>query len=156
MEHFLTSVPPQVWTTILVLLGASGISFVTQVIKKALALEKTKVVQTVVIGISFATAGLQYLLTHQFKSLPPTVLGVHTATLVGVATAVYNYALNPFTKWYANYKLMKAKYAPQINTLVGEEIITPAPNTGVTVTTTTTGDTTVTSTQKEITPELAV
>lgn len=81
-------------TTALAFLGGAGVVGVAaQIIKKLFGLESTKVIQFLVIVLGAAAAGLQYLLTA--GHLPATILGQHTAILLGIAQPLYVYVIKP-------------------------------------------------------------
>jgi len=110
------AIPPQTW---LALLGAVGVTGVTQFLKKIFAIESKKIVQSIVMFVSLATAGVQYFLSQ--TNLPATILGVRTATLMGLATTVYIYALKPLSEFWVSYKAFKLRHEAEVTTLIGKE-----------------------------------
>jgi len=74
-------------------LGAFGVSIVTQVSKKLLSLENDKKVILLFTAVSFIFSGIEYLSTA--SGLPPTILGVSTVTLMGIATPIYHWIVKP-------------------------------------------------------------
>ena len=102
MSDFLTQHHALIITTLTTLLGAGGVSTLTQFGKKLLKLENERIVQILFATVAFAAAALQYLLSS--KNLPPSILGVHTATLIGVATPLYFFAIKPANNFISDFK----------------------------------------------------
>jgi len=101
------SIPSETWVA---LLGAGGVSFFTQIGKKLLKLESENVVQMLFAVVAQAATTLQYLTSQH--NLPPSVLGIHTAALMGLATPLYFYVIKPadgFLSDLSAYKAAKAK-----------------------------------------------
>lgn len=92
-------IPSETWVAIL---GAGGVSIVTQWLKKLMALENGKVVHTLFVAIAFAASALQYVLGAH--NVPPTILGMHTAILIGIATPFYNYVVKPLDEFMGQVK----------------------------------------------------
>jgi hypothetical protein len=78
-------------------LSGAGVTFIAQWLKKMGKLESEKVIQFVVIALSVASAILQYTISNSNESM--TVLGINTATIVGVAQALYLYLLKPISNF---------------------------------------------------------
>lgn len=105
----LLSIPSVVWVTVL---GAAGVSVATQVIKKLLSLESEKMVMTIFTAISFAASGLDYILSSH--NLPPTILGVNTVAIMGVATPLYIYAIKPLSQFIVDVKAYRSQIADKV------------------------------------------
>lgn len=91
--------------TYIFVLGAAGVSVVTQVAKKLLSVENEKYVILLFTALAFLASGLEYLLFS--AHLPPTILGVSTALIMGVAQPIYFWVVKPaslFVKDVRNYR----------------------------------------------------
>lgn len=113
MHDFLVQNQTVILTTLTAILGAGGVSVVTQFGKRLLALENEKVVQVLFALVAFAAAGLQYLLGQH--NLPPTILGLHTAALMGIATPFYFYVIKPLDAFILDLKKFKANQAAAVD-----------------------------------------
>lgn len=87
------------------ILGGLGVTVVTQVSKKLLALESDKKVVLLLTGVSFVFSGIEYLATS--SGLPPTILGVNTATLIGIAIPLYHFGVKPINEFITAVKLYR-------------------------------------------------
>jgi hypothetical protein len=94
-------------TTVLALSGGVGVALFSQFIKKLAKLENEKVIQFVVGALAFLAAALQYLLSSH--SIPPTVLGLHTAVIIGIAQPTYLYFVKPANKFFSEVKKFTAE-----------------------------------------------
>lgn len=118
MEHWgnfvniFLEVPSEVWVLIL---GAAGVSVFTQVLKKILAVENEKVIMTLFMAASFAASGLEYLLSQ--TNLPPTVLGINTALIIGIATPLYRFAIKPASRLLSDFKAYRNQVSSKLNEL---------------------------------------
>lgn len=90
----LLNIPTEVYVAIIT---AIGVSLVTQFSKKVLSIENEKVIMALFGGFSFLASGADYLMSAH--NLPPTVLGLNTALIIGIATPFYTYVLKPVDKF---------------------------------------------------------
>lgn len=98
-------------TTALAFLGGAGVVGVAaQIIKKVFGLESAKVIQLLVIVLGIAAAGLQYLLSAH--NLPATILGQHTAILLGIAQPLYVYVIRPADIFLTKVQAYNASQTP--------------------------------------------
>lgn len=100
------SIPVEAWG---ILLGAAGVSAITQVVKKVFTVENEKVIMVVFGAISFAATGLEYILSR--TDLPPSILGVNTLLIIGAATPLYRFVIKPAS----NLITFIRQYGPEIN-----------------------------------------
>lgn len=100
-------------SVIAVLIGAAGVSVLTELVKKLGKLENDKVVTAVFMTVSALASGLDYLLTS--SDLPPSILGVSTFLLIGVATPVYRYGIKPLSIVIAKYRSYKVELANKVS-----------------------------------------
>lgn len=115
----LLNVPTEFYVLIL---GAGGVSVLTQVSKKLLSLESEKVIMFVFTSIAFLASALEYLLYS--ANLPPTVLGINTVVIMGIATPIYTFAVKPATLFIRDVQI----YRDQINAKVAAVVASaPAP-----------------------------
>jgi hypothetical protein len=98
--------------TIAIVLGAAGVSVLTQVVKKLGHLEREKVVIGVFTFIAFLASLLDYLITS--NGLPPTVLGFNTAVIMGVAQPIYYYVIKPLNRFLVEFKGYKASLQTKV------------------------------------------
>jgi hypothetical protein len=116
--------------TIALLVGATGVSVITQVLKWLLKLEREKVVVGVFAFVSFLASVLDYIVTS--GDLPPHVLGFNTALIMGVAQPLYFYVvkpLNKFLKEFRQYKIAAKNKVENIEAIeqvatIEEDVIT--------------------------------
>lgn len=102
--NFYNSIPADTW---IALFGAGGVSVVTQLGKNLLKLENERVVQIFFVTVAVAASGLQYIMSAH--NLPPTILGLHTAVLVGIGSQWYSHIIKPTSTAISNYKQLVAK-----------------------------------------------
>lgn len=108
-------IPPEAWVAIF---GAGGVSFITQMLKKWAKLENDKVIQVLFAAVAFAAAALQYLVNAQ--NLPATVLGLHTAVLVGIGSQWYTHIVKPSSDFIEKVKSFDASQAAaELNSTTG-------------------------------------
>lgn len=104
------NVPVEVYVLVL---GAAGVSLLSQVFKKWFKIENEKWMFGIVLGIAALGSFLDWFLTS--NTLPPTVIGLQTSILVGIAQPVYFYVIKPLnnviTIYKANKEAIKAKLA---------------------------------------------
>lgn len=100
---------------IVLILGAGGVSVLTQVSKRLLKLEKDneKLIMFIFMLISFSASGLEYLLSAH--NLPPTILGVNMGLIMGVATPLYIYAVKPLTLLINDAKIYRSSIAAKVS-----------------------------------------
>lgn len=130
--RYYQDVPPETWIAIF---GAGGVSVVTQVIKKLAKLENTRVIQILFAAVAFAASGLQYLASNA-HSLPPDVLGIHTAVLIGLGSQWYAHIVKPANNYIKQFKKVEAEGAGAITgaAVISAGSITRNSTTTVTVT----------------------
>jgi len=110
MEHVIHFLQSQQWGVFLSFLGSGvAVAVVAQFLKRLGKLESEKVIQFMVIVLGVAGSLLQYVSSSNLQSI--TVLGVNTMTIVGVAQAVYLYAVKPIT----NFVDLVKQYQASIN-----------------------------------------
>jgi hypothetical protein len=98
--NFLLSVN---WGTVFVYLGGgTALAIIAQLLKRVLGLNSEKVIQFLVVGVAALISVIQYILVA--GNLPPVVMGIHTATLIGIAQPLYIYFLKPFSAFLGNVK----------------------------------------------------
>lgn len=127
----LLNIDPSVYG--LLLGGAVGVSLLTQGAKKLFALTNEKHVIAVFNLIAIAASGLDYFLSS--SHLPPTVLGINTLLLTGVASPVYIYFIKPLSIFIADVKLYKSRVLEKVNEVattsgvapIIEDVSTPEP-----------------------------
>lgn len=95
-----------VLTALWALGGASIVAAAAQLLKKFFKLDSAKVIQFLVVSLGFAVAGLQYLLGAH--NIPPTVLGLHTVALVGIAQPLYIYVVKPLDSFFTKVQTYNA------------------------------------------------
>lgn len=104
------NVPIEVYVLVL---GAAGVSLLSQLFKKWFKIENEKWMFSIVLGIAFAGSFLDWFLTS--NSLPPQIIGIQTSILVGIAQPVYFYVIKPINNilsiYKANKDAIKAKLA---------------------------------------------
>lgn len=110
--NFFGTIPAEFYVFIF---GAAGVSAITQVLKKVFSLESEKIVMVLFAGISFAASGIDYLLSAH--NLPPTVLGVHMVTLMGIATPLYRFVIKPLDIFFGNYKKYRSQIMSEVEAL---------------------------------------
>lgn len=98
------NVPVEVYVLVL---GAAGVSVLSQVFKKWFKIENEKWMFSIVLGIALLGSFFDWLLTS--NSLPPTVIGLQTSILVGIAQPVYFYVIKPLNNVLSIYKANKDK-----------------------------------------------
>jgi len=89
------NVPVEVYVLVL---GAAGVSLLSQLFKKWFKIENEKWMFSIVLGIAFLGSFLDWFLTSQ--SLPPQIIGIQTSILVGIAQPVYFYAIKPLNNTF--------------------------------------------------------
>lgn len=107
---FFLSVPDQIYVLIL---GSAGVSVLSQVFKKALKIENERWVFSIVMVVALLGSVLDWLLTN--NGLPPTIIGVQTSLLVGIAQPIYFYVIKPLNMVIAGYKANKAALEAKVN-----------------------------------------
>lgn len=125
----LLSIPTEIYVLVL---GASGVSVVTQVVKKLSKAESAKVITFIFTSISFITAGFDYLM--QSGAVPPTILGFNTLAIMGMATLIYRYAVKPlslFASAVMAYQTQIQEKANDITGVTAQDIANVAPETPV-------------------------
>lgn len=113
---------------IALVLGAAGVSILTQVVKKLGNLEREKVVIGVFTFIAFLASLLDYLITS--NGMPPTILGFNTAVIMGVAQPIYYYVVKPLNKFLVEFKSYKQSLESKVDDIEAvnkvNDIETPA------------------------------
>lgn len=110
--NFFGSIPAEFYVFVL---GAAGVSALTQVLKKTFSLESEKVVTILFAGVSFIAGGFDYLLSAH--NLPPMVLGVNMVTIMGIATPMYRFVIKPLDTFLGNYKKYRSQLMKEVETL---------------------------------------
>lgn len=98
----INSLPPEVWFAIL----GGVVTVVTQATKKWLSLQSPKVIMALTAALSALATIIPALLTAVNHN--PAVLGQHAVTVIGVATLLYRYIVQPADTFLENYKSYKA------------------------------------------------
>lgn len=96
------NVPIEVYVLVL---GAAGVSLLSQFFKKWFKIENEKWMFSIVLSIAFLGSFLDWFLTSQ--SLPPQIIGIQTTILVGIAQPVYFYVIKPLNNILSIYKANK-------------------------------------------------
>lgn len=104
--------------------GAGVVGLAAQLFKKAFKLESDKVIQFLVVSLGFAVSGLQYVIGSH--NIPPTVLGLHTAALVGLAQPLYIYVIKPADNFIMQVKSYNAGKVTPATASVTTTITTPS------------------------------
>lgn len=119
---YILNIPTEVYVTVL---GATGISILTQVSKKLLALENEKLVVVMLTGFSVLASGVDYLLSSH--AIPPTfaIFG-HTVNLIGVATPLYIWVLKPATIFLADVKAYRGQLVAKTEDITKQQLDQPA------------------------------
>lgn len=111
----LLSIPAEAYAYVL---GAFGVSIITQVSKKLLSLENDKKVILLFTVISFIFSGIEYLATA--SGLPPTILGVSTVTLMGIATPIYHWIVKPASVFIGQVRAYRSQIEVKANEVVAQ------------------------------------
>jgi peptidoglycan/LPS O-acetylase OafA/YrhL len=117
------SLPPEVW---FVLLG-SVVATVTQFAKKWLSLQSPKVVMALTTALSVVATVVPSLLAAINHN--PAVLGQHAVAVLGAATLLYRYVIQPADAFLQNYRQYKAAQSAQVTSPVVPATPTAAPAT---------------------------
>jgi hypothetical protein len=132
--------------------GAAGVSLLTQWAKKIFAMTNEKYIMAIFNIIALLASGLGYFLTS--SNLPPTVLGVSTVVLTGIATPIYFWLIKPLSLFITNVNLYKARLLDKVEEV--EKLVMPeAPATITSTTTVTTESSTTPATVTVDTPSTA-
>lgn len=107
---FFLQIPVEVWG---LLLGATVVSTVTQVLKGLLKMENDKIIMFLFVSMSFAASGLDYLINQAM--LPPTILGFNTALIIGVATPVYRFFVKPATSFLRDVRAYRGRLVEHLD-----------------------------------------
>lgn len=99
------------WHSIWLLLGASGIaSTVTQLVKKKLSLVSKRVINGVLLALSFAPVAIQYLTTAAAQN--PSILGGKALLVAGFASTVfYPFVIKPIDSLLTDAKAQRVGVA---------------------------------------------
>lgn len=103
IQTIINSVPPELWAA---LFAGGGVSIAAQFGKKVLSLESPKVIMLLTTVLSALAAFIPVLLSA--ASANPGLLGKHAIEIIGVATLLYRYVIQPFDGFLVNYKQFKA------------------------------------------------
>jgi hypothetical protein len=101
VTSLISSLPPEVWFVIL----GGVVSVVTQAAKKWLNLQSPKVILTLTSTLSLLVTIIPSLLAS--VSHNPSVLGQHAVLVIGAATLLYRYVIQPADTFLINYKQFK-------------------------------------------------
>jgi hypothetical protein len=94
-------------STIITILVASGVvSGLTQGFKHWLNLESPKVIMFLTVTLSFLATILPFIISSAGQN--PTLLGSHTFEIIGAATFLYRFAIQPLSAFFANYKAYRS------------------------------------------------
>lgn len=102
---------PSAWLA--VILGAAGVSALTEILKKLSKLENDKVIMLLFMTVSTLATTIDYLLAA--TDLPPTILGFNTALIIGVATPLYRFVISPLSKLITGYQAYKQQMAAKVS-----------------------------------------
>lgn len=108
---------------IVLVLGAAGVSILSQVLKKWWKIENERWMFLLVTGIAFAGSFLDWFL-HS-STLPVSIVGIQTSVLIGIAQPIYFYVVKPINLIISGYRANKKLIEEKLNEL-GK---TPAPTT---------------------------
>lgn len=117
---FFLQVPTTVWVLIL---GAAGVSLLSQLLKRWFKIENERWVFALVMGIALVGSALDWFLTA--SNLPPTIIGVQTSLLVGIAQPIYFYVIKPLNLIIAGYKANKEAIKKKLAELETAPIVAP-------------------------------
>lgn len=98
-------------TTITLIASALGVSVLTQAIKNWLDLNSPKLILFLTIGLSFISVAILYFTYYAGQN--PEILGSKTALVLGIATILYRYLVQPFYIMLQNSKAYKSSLAAQ-------------------------------------------
>lgn len=99
------------WMISLVL-GAAGVSLLTEFMKRLMKLESDKVITVLFVTVSSLASGLDYLMTT--TDLPVAIFGLQTAMILGVATPIYRFGVKPLSIALGEYMKNKQKIAAKV------------------------------------------
>ena len=108
---------------IVLLLGAAGVSVLSQVLKKWWKIENERWVFLLVLTIAFLASGLDWFLNS--ATLPATIIGIQTPLLIGIAQPFYFYFVKPLNLIIAGYRANKKALEDKL----AELDTTPVPTT---------------------------
>lgn len=98
---------------IVLILGAGGVSVLSQILKKWWKIENERWVFLLVLSVAFLGSALDWFLNS--STLPPTIVGIQTPLLVGLAQPFYFYFIKPLnlviSSYRANKKALEEKLA---------------------------------------------
>lgn len=117
---FFLQVPTQVW---IIILGAAGVSLLSQLFKKWLKIENERWVFALVMGIALLGSVLDWFLTS--SNLPPTIIGIQTSLMIGIAQPIYFYVIKPLNLIIAGYKANKEAIKQKLTDLETMPIAVP-------------------------------
>lgn len=106
--------------TIALILGATGISLLAQLMKKWFKIENERWMFSVVLIITLLGSFLDWFL-HSAQ-LPPAIISVQTTILVGIAQPLYIYVVKPLTMLLNGYKANKAAIKEKLAQLETTEV----------------------------------
>lgn len=106
---------------VILLGGGAGISLLTQWTKRLLSLTNEKHVIAVLNLFALLASGVEYFISA--SDLPPSILGVSTVMLTGVATTLYIYIIKPLTIFINSVNLYKNRVLEKVEAI---EAVVPA------------------------------
>lgn len=109
--------------TIAILLGAGGVSILTQVTKKLAKIEKEKASIALFTLIAFLASLLDWFVTNG-NNLPPSILGANTALIMGVAQPIYFYVVKPFTRFWGEFQSYKQALRSKVTDIEAAHTVT--------------------------------
>lgn len=106
--NWFANIPNEIW---LALGAALGVSTITQIVKHRIASDLSdRTIMGILTTLSAITAAIQYF--AQQAASNPTVLGVHTATILGLATLLYPFTVKPFYNLMLDAKAYREAQPP--------------------------------------------
>lgn len=120
ISDVVNNIPTSTYTALGLTLAAAGVSILLQLLKKWLSLQSDKVITILFIGLSFATAALDYLLSNASDN--PKVLALRTFFLAGLATPIYRFLVKPATQLLVDAKIERERKAKSVAPVVNKEV----------------------------------
>src|SRR5579875_2106044 len=113
------NLPANEWKAALAFVGAGAlVAVIVQVVKHFSRTESAVVARALVTGLSFVVSAVNYILASPSQSL--SVIGSHTAMVLGAAHVVYWVSVSPAYKWFMGLlkdaESFRAQSAPQATT----------------------------------------
>jgi hypothetical protein len=116
----IASVPP---SAIITALLAIGVSAVMQKFKKWFALQSDRVINVILIALSFLTVGINALMESAAQN--PALLGRNTMFFLGVVITMYTHIVKPANGFMADVKEYRARKDRVAASAVQPDVVVP-------------------------------